>query len=326
MNQKLLDKYLNHQASKAEIDQLRKDSETSALWSISDRAKSLKTVGFSADDNWAVILAHCHNSQQTRSGESAEQKQHPLGQIFHLPKVSRPMWQLAAMVLVLLGAYFFLNQQTHQLITPNGIHQQWTLPDGSGISLNAGSKAVYDQSSWSSNRVVELQGEAFFDVVKGSVFEVQTANGVVTVLGTEFNVLNRDDDFYVSCFEGLVQVQTADTTLQLPAGHGVRIFGGMFNYIAQENIGTMPLWMMGESHFSAEPLALVLDEVTRQYDVTFTFDSVTNNLAHSAQFSGSFPHDDLEVTLKSICQPFGLVFDLEGDQIRLTLHNDPKDH
>ena len=46
------------------------------------------------------------------------------------------MWQLAAMVLVLLGAYFFLNQQTHQLITPNGIHQQWTLPDGSGISLN----------------------------------------------------------------------------------------------------------------------------------------------------------------------------------------------
>jgi transmembrane sensor len=148
---------------------------------------------------------------------------------------------------------------------------------------------------------------------------------VVTVLGTEFNVLTRDDDFYVSCFEGLVKVQTADTTLQLPAGYGVRIFGGMFNYIAQENIGTKPLWMIGESHFYAEPLALVLDEVTRQYDVTFTFDSGANNLAQSAQFSGSFPHDDLELTLKSICQPFGLVFDLEGDQIRLTLNNDPKD-
>lgn len=325
MNQKLLDKYLNHEASEAEINQLRKDPETSALWLISDRAKALKTVGFTADKNWAVILAHHQNSQRTRSGEPAKQKQHPFGQVFHLPKVSRPMWQLVAVALVLLGAYFFLNQQTHQLITPNGTHQQWTLPDGSGISLNAGSKAGYNESSWSSHRVVELQGEAFFDVIKGSTFEVQTANGVVTVLGTEFNILTRDDDFYVSCFEGLVKVQTADTTLQLPAGYGVRIFGGMFNYIAQENIGTKPLWMIGESHFSTEPLALVLDEVTRQYDVTFTFDSRANNLAQSAQFSGSFPHDDLELTLKSICQPFGLVFDLEGDQIRLTLNNDPKD-
>ncbi|MBT1698707.1 FecR domain-containing protein [Fulvivirgaceae bacterium PWU4] len=69
------------------------------------------------------------------------------------------------------------------------------LPDGSYVWLNANSALDYAPSFATSNRIVNLKGEAFFDVRKnGRPFIVKTGALEVHVKGTKFNVQAYQDD------------------------------------------------------------------------------------------------------------------------------------
>ena len=61
-----------------------------------------------------------------------------------------------------------------------------TMPDKSVITLNADSRLSFVEGNWMNNRSVSLEGEAFFDVKKGTKFEVNSEVGKVTVLGYQF--------------------------------------------------------------------------------------------------------------------------------------------
>lgn len=317
MNQKLLDKFLNHQATDKDIQDLKSDPETAEFVRLSEQVAGLKYPGFKAQENWVVI------KDRIKDHVKGQQKHAPLTpdknfitRLFSLNQESAVLWRIAAVLILALGTYFFLSPNNTALITPDGAHQSWSLPDGSQISLNAGSKAEYDSDSWSDDRTIELEGEAFFDVKKGSTFSVQTNSGVVTVLGTEFNVKVREGQFYVYCYEGLVKVQARDTTLMLPAGNGMRLEGGI---LLQEavTIGAKPDWINGESSFENTSLSRVLEELSRQFAVSFEYDRGLSTLVASAEFSGSFTHKDLNIALKSVCQPFGLRFELSGQKVSL---------
>jgi ferric-dicitrate binding protein FerR (iron transport regulator) len=313
MNQKLLDKFLNHQASEKEIQMLKDDPETADFISLSEQVADWKYPGFKAQENWRAILQHT----QTQQEESIDttNKSH-FGDIFKLNLTPSFYWRVAAILIIALSTYFFLSPNNTTLITPQGTHQIWNLPDGSQISLNAGSEAYYNQESWNSDRTLELDGEAFFDVTKGSTFSVKTNSGVVTVLGTEFNVKIREDQFSVHCFEGRVKVQTQDTTLMLPAGTGMRLNQGQLisDIVA---IGAKPDWMSGESSFENTPLKAVLFELERQYAVNIDYPRGRSTESKPALFSGSFTHEDLSTALKSVCQPFGLSFELSNQNVRI---------
>ena len=51
-----------------------------------------------------------------------------------------------------------------------------------------GVKFQFDKKRFTDERIIQLRGEAFFEVEKGSRFVVQTGKGAVEVLGTSFNV------------------------------------------------------------------------------------------------------------------------------------------
>jgi Fe2+-dicitrate sensor, membrane component len=65
------------------------------------------------------------------------------------------------------------------------------------VNLNSSSQLSYSKNKWDSKREVTLNGEAFFKVSKGSTFDVITLNGKVSVLGTQFNVKQRENYFEV---------------------------------------------------------------------------------------------------------------------------------
>ena len=77
-----------------------------------------------------------------------------------------------------------------EIVTRNGSRTRVTLPDGSTVWLNAGSKLNYDKSFGLKLREVSLTGEAFFDVVKNpeQPFIIHTHRIDIKVLGTQFNV------------------------------------------------------------------------------------------------------------------------------------------
>ncbi|NJL74997.1 MAG: DUF4974 domain-containing protein [Saprospiraceae bacterium] len=120
---------------------------------------------------------------------------------------------LAASLVGIAIALFVWHQNQNVIIAANrGERIEHALPDGSKITLNAASKINYNPKTWSKERLVELEGEAFFEVEKGAIFKVLHPKGTVEVLGTSFNINTKDERFEVACFTGKVSVAIENVT------------------------------------------------------------------------------------------------------------------
>jgi len=126
------------------------------------------------------------------------------------------LMRIAAVLVIGIGLYFSFfsdNNTTIKTIASEKLNHQ--LPDESKIKLNAVSSLVYDDQNWNNERKVTLQGEAYFKVAKGKKFDVHTSAGIVSVIGTRFNIKQRDDFFKVICYEGVVSVTVDKETKYL---------------------------------------------------------------------------------------------------------------
>lgn len=220
--------------------------------------------------------------------------------------------RIAAILVVGLGLYFTTLKE--DLVKVNTLIAQQTkhnLPDNSEIFVNADSKIKYNQKDWGEKRKVNLDGEAFFVVAKGEKFEVETDQGTVTVLGTKFNVKQRGKLFEVQCYEGLVKVEVNEFNIKLPAGNSLRLLGNKITK-GKTNL-TKPSWIGGKSTFESTPLYAVIEEFERQFGVSI----VLNTFDKQKVFTGSFVHDDIELALKAITQPFKLNYIINKDHIRI---------
>ncbi len=187
------------------------------------------------------------------------------------------------------------------------------LPDASQVVLNALSEITYKRRGWDKNRTLQLKGEAFFDVARGSRFDVVTPLGTVSVLGTEFNVKQRATDFEVICYEGRVKVVSGEHTEELRAGERLSFVKGSMSRGQTSFKG--PQWTDHISDFRETPLAQVIAELERQYDIEVVLENVSENTL----FTGGFVHHDLEDALRSIAEPLGLTYSLsDNNKVILT--------
>jgi transmembrane sensor len=216
---------------------------------------------------------------------------------------TNPILRIASVLVITLGLYFTLfHNQTTQINTL--AHQKTTieLPDASKVTLNAFSEVEFNKKNWDKKREVTLKGEAFFKVKKGKTFDVITSDGIVTVVGTEFSVKQRDHYFEVKCFEGIVKVTSNDISETLTAGKTYRLLDG--NYSQSNTTLNEPQWLKNMSSFEAVPFSEVSNELERQYDIKIQFDNITLN----PLFSGGFVHNNLDNALMSITQPLNLTY------------------
>lgn len=132
------------------------------------------------------------------------------------------------------------------------------LPDQSEVELGANSFLSYNRILWLIERDVRLTGDARFKVAAGEKFTVQTALGDIRVLGTEFEVNASSEQLIVTCFEGVVEVETQ-------TGREVLRKGDIIECTADETIFT-PLPDYYE--YSHTPAIEVLDKIEKVYGVT----------------------------------------------------------
>lgn len=221
---------------------------------------------------------------------------------------SRRIWTMiaaAASVLLLIYVGNLMLSSPVSIKSGNMATLTHSFEDQTTVVLNDGSKLEYDESNWAETRSVKLNGEAIFSVQKGKPFIVNTPNGTVEVLGTNFNVRAWGDKLHVECYEGKVRVWSKNQESILTPNQAVIIVNGEM----QERAITHqePLWSTGNSRFYEEQLYLVFDEVERQYDVTVNAPKIDR------PFSGNFRHDNLEAALNNICKPMGLQFEISKD-------------
>ncbi|MCX2744402.1 FecR domain-containing protein [Mangrovivirga sp. M17] len=227
------------------------------------------------------------------------------------PKNSQTYWWYgaAAAVAIFVFAFLFFYQPTTLVKTAHGEMDEVALPDGSLVRLNANSSLEFNESKWSENRVVQLNGEAFFDVEKGVKFSVNTSAGRVTVLGTEFNVTQLNGYLRVACYEGRVLVESGKEKTELSEGMVVQVVNDKIQYTETEE--SSPAWTTNNSEFNNTPVKYVFITLENQYGVKVDY----SDLKQEMTFTGRFPNDDLKIALQIISGSLGLEYKQDGDKI-----------
>ena len=202
---------------------------------------------------------------------------------------------VAASIVFLFGLFSILdnNSITHE--TNFGEIKTISLLDGSQVILNSKSTITYNDSDWKESRQLTLDGEAYFKVKKGSTFTVNTNNGSVTVLGTQFNVNSTNDFFDVVCYEGKVRVISESSEHILLPTQSIR----KINVNPSKPSTTQllePTWINGESTFNSVPIKYVITALEDQYNIKIDSESIDDTTV----FSGSFPHHNLHVALITV--------------------------
>jgi transmembrane sensor len=287
----LLEKWLNDEITSAELEVLRTMPEFSSYLKIDAFTKRIE------------LPVH-----DTEAGLQAVKKQLGAQKVKNSPKVitMSTLIKIAAVLVLLLVSYVYINSLPTTVKTEMAQTEILGLPDGSSVTLNEGSALSFNEGNWEKERVLTLSGEAFFDVSRGKTFTVSTAEGTVTVLGTQFNVLSNDNSFEVKCFEGLVSVTHNGTTVKLPQGTAVRLVNGK---LIQEEVYTSgPGWIYKESSYKNIMLKNVLKELEKHYNIRVS----TKNIDVNLRFTGSFTHENLEAALQSLTLPFGIDYTINN--------------
>lgn len=294
MKDNYLAKWLNNELTEAELAAFKETAEYASYQRIVNASDKLQGPSYDVDKAYARLR------DKTSAG----------GKVVQM-RSSRMYWSAAAAVAVLIAfSFFYINTLDETISTAYAEQTRVNLPDESEVLLNAGSELSYSKRKWDKQRNVSLQGEAFFRVAKGKKFTVTTESGSVTVLGTQFNVEQRKGFFEVSCFEGLVSVSFNGREHRLPAGSSLMMVDGQL-VTASVAPGTTPSWLNDESSFKSIPLAYVLQEFERQFDVQVE----TRNIDLGQLFTGTFSNTDIHLALQSISTPSQMKYTLEENNV-----------
>ncbi len=221
---------------------------------------------------------------------------------------SKVYYPAAALLVLAIGLIFVFRLNTVSIRTGADEKKTVVLPDASTVVLNVSSTLKYNRLLWKWKREVDLTGNAFFKVAKGSRFDVETPKGEVSVLGTQFEVKARAGIFEVKCFEGVVRVKIPEKTLVLPKGKAVRVWG---NQVEEHPIEqNRPAWLREENYYRSVPLYVVLQALEKHYHIQIKTQSVDT----TRLFTGVLIKDDLELALRSITEVFGLKYRMDDNQ------------
>jgi ferric-dicitrate binding protein FerR (iron transport regulator) len=134
-------------------------------------------------------------------------------------------YTLLALPFLIAGIFYFSRSQStkplpvaalvkNEVQTRKGSKSQMTLPDGSQVWLNSDTKLTYETDFNGSNREVNLEGEAYFDVVKNAdkPFIIHTRKMDIRVIGTAFNVraYNSEEKAEATLLRGSIEVILKD--------------------------------------------------------------------------------------------------------------------
>lgn len=218
----------------------------------------------------------------------------------------------AASVAVILAFYFF----TASISIQGDVGQKvCMLPDNSRVVLQNNSEIEYKKYNW--NRKVNLQGVAYFEVEKGSKFQVKTNLGTVQVLGTRFLVSDSKDSMIVQCFEGSVKASLNESSSVLKPGNK---FIGTEKSAITENIDESieyPELAKFNAKFSKESVVEISKKLEAFFGTKITVESSSNRY-----FSGTIQTAKLESALAIICGSMQLDYSVkEKNEIIITNQN-----
>lgn len=175
-----------------------------------------------------------------------------------------------------------MSDRTMTLSVPRGNDFYVVLADGTKVWMNADSELRYPQIFTGNQRVVELVGEAYFEVAKNKEkpFVVETPTEHIEVLGTHFNVSSYPTErkSAVTLIEGKVQVSVhGQQSLELHPGQQ-SVVQDKYMRIQDVDIDEYIAWKNGEFMFNEESLASAMRKIGRWYNLEIDVDPELKDL------------------------------------------------
>ena len=159
----------------------------------------------------------------------------------------------------------------NKLVVNRGGEYRIVLADGSEVWVNSESELVYPVRFAGEKRVVQLKGEAYFSVSKqaGKPFVVCVGDSRITVLGTEFNVRNYQDEVVATTLvKGAVRIHDAGRECDLTPGQQAVIEADGIR-VREVDTDLYTAWKDGYFIYREKTLDDIMKELSRWYDFTY---------------------------------------------------------
>lgn len=208
-----------------------------------------------------------------------------------------------------------------EVATETGQRARVTLHDGTQVTLNAESKLTLPVEFAEDERVVHLQGEAYFQVIsdKERPFKIKVKGAVTEVLGTKFNVGAYPDepDVEVVVDEGKVAVHPeggrGDQEVLLEAHQLAQLSRKEEHIVRREvNVSDYLAWMDGRLVFRDAPIEEVARKLRRWYGLEV---ELAPTLQDVDRLNASFKEESVEEVLNIIAETLNLRYERNGRRV-----------
>ena len=261
---------------------------------------------------WDADVAFKHSVAPTFSADKLQQKINVQKRQTYRRQLWRnaiPLIAAACLFFIFSTAFFLYNtkDRTSEYYTLlAGEHtSNFTMEDGTVITLNKNSRLSYSDKYGKDNRNVKLEGEAYFEVAKdsGKPFQVEINGASITVLGTHFNVKAdaESDDITATLVEGSIRFEGAKQNIVMTPNQQLT-FSRSTNKVDVKHVDTDPFtfWKDGLLKYKSIPFIELIKELQSTYKVEIQIDS--QELKNPAvTVSGTFSQEQsIEQILKVI--------------------------
>ncbi|WP_207424520.1 FecR family protein [Desertivirga brevis] len=355
---KLIARSLNNEAS---------ESERAELYYYMQEDPELKSEYNFLKENWhsskeernlPEVSGNLNRIFQKAAGEQQQLVSEPIREVersFLIRRYSK--YGIAASLII--GVTFFwykhlspahtgMPVKEQVIAAQNGSRTRALLPDGSTVWLNAGSKLMYKSNFKGKNRVVTLEGEAFFDIVSmpEKPFIVHLGAMDIKVLGTAFNVKNykQDNIIETTLLRGSIEVisnrkeeriklkpnqkllfektENADVEpiiaadqvlIKTPEYQLGEIKSGL-----KENERLETAWVYNRIEFRGETFVELAEKLERWYDVEIHFEDED---VKKLKFNGSFEKETINQAFDALREVASFEYKLKEREIFIKSSN-----
>jgi transmembrane sensor len=146
-------------------------------------------------------------------------------------------------------------------------------------------------------------------------FEVRTAVGTITVVGTRFEVSTGPDELRVVVVEGTVRLSDGRSAVRVTAEQVAFLRQGSSPRILERaDIWSFLDWSGGLLIFQATPLRQVADEVGRHFGLTVR---ITDDEIGSRRVTASFEDESAEEVVSAVCLVVDARCEMDGAEVTI---------
>ena len=321
MEEEKLIRFLNRQSSRKE------DEEVSAWLSQPGSDKALEEMFQKTWTNNAPPEPGCealYDKMLKKIHDATAVKRTRL-----IPNKQWVRWTgMAAGYLLLLLSAFLLFQMWNKYTPPveqatvverttvAGEKLKIKLPDQSTVIVNSLSTIRFDADFGKTNRLIHLEGEAYFEIKpdKDLPFVVQTQDVRTTALGTAFNAKSKNEKVAISLTEGKVSVSHHRGQVELKPGQMAVLdnFGKNGLKLGNFDPGSVTAWKEGKISFKSNTLEEILADLEDWYGVKF---STKGKVGLERKVTGVFDNNNLQNILNGLSFSLNLEYSINGTEV-----------